>query len=294
MNSPITPSAWGIQLSRLWLDCGQSFPVKVKEIALEVTKNRFENEPISIIKPHGVQGIDGMLSKRIKRGDWCISYDETVTIPGRINFTLGHEFGHYLLHRSLKHEFMCNQSGILDHNNASSKKIEYEANLFASYLLMPIMDFRKQIEGHSVSLELLQHCADRYETSFTATALKWVEFTEEAALLVMADSEDFVHWSYPSKSAKKLNCYIPPGTLLPETVINQANGAASQNKSRRVNSGVWHQTLEAEELSIFSDRFEMVIFLILFPLANTIEHEEEKEHDVLSFLSRDMNRKKEW
>src|SRR3546814_9114430 len=33
-----------------------------------------------------------------KRG-WGIIYNDAITSKGRINFTLAHEFGHYLLHR---------------------------------------------------------------------------------------------------------------------------------------------------------------------------------------------------
>lgn len=284
-NNPTTPSAWGIQLAKLWLGCGKGFPVGVKELALEVTKTRFPDAPISIIKGHGISGIDGMLSKRKSKGDWCISYDENVTIPGRINFTLGHEFGHYLLHRSIRDEFRCGQPDILDYNSAASKKQESEANQFASYLLMPVDDFRAQIKGHSITLELLGHCADRYGASLTAAALKWLEFTEEAALLVVADSDDFICWSYSSQSARKLCAYIAPGTPVPQLALdNLRGGLDTKNRVRRVNVGVWHPTIEAEESVILSDRFEMVIFLVRFPLANSVEHEEEDE-DAFSFLS---------
>jgi len=75
-NNPATPISWGIQLSKLWIECGQGLPVSVREIALEVTKVRFPEDPISIVQAHGVQGVDGMLSRRKSKGDWCISYDE--------------------------------------------------------------------------------------------------------------------------------------------------------------------------------------------------------------------------
>ena len=172
MSDPTTPPVWGNQLAKLWLMCGQGFPIGVKEIALEVTKTRFP-DPIGIVIGHGVAGIDGMLSKRKLKGDWCISYDETITVPGRINFTLGHEFGHYLLHRQSRAEgFRCGQTDMLDYESPESRKFEAEANKFASYLLMPADDFRAQVGGQPITLDLLGHCANRYGTSFTAAALK--------------------------------------------------------------------------------------------------------------------------
>lgn len=283
-NDPTTASGWGIQLSKLWMACGKNFPVDVKEIALEVTKARF-SDPIGIVKEHGISGIDGMLSKR-SRGDWCISYDEKVAIPGRINFTLGHELGHYLLHRKLSSEFRCAQGDMLGYDSAESKKLESEANKFASYLLMPINDFTNQVQGQNITLNLLRHCADRYKTSFTATALKWLEFTEEAALLAVADEDNYIRWSYPSKSARRLGAYLPPGTPLPQSSVELLNSMSnSHNRTRHVDEGAWHLKMDAEESLILSDQYEQVIFLVRFPSANLVNHAEEEEEDAFSVIS---------
>lgn len=286
MSNPKTPQSWGIELSKLWMVCGQNFPIDVKQLAPEVTKTRFRDEPVGIIKAHGISGIDGMLSKR-KKGDWCISYDDTVTVPGRINFTLGHEFGHYLLHRKLREEFQCGQSDMLDYESTESKKLESEANKFASYLLMPISDFREQIQGQAVTLDLLRHCAERYGTSFTATALKWLEFTEKAALLVVA-RDGFICWSYPSKLARKRGAYLRPATPVPESALDRLNhvGTKRINQSYRVAQGIWHSEMEADESVIISDNFDSAIFLVQFPTAKRIiEHEEEEIQDTFTVLS---------
>lgn len=118
-----------------------------------------------------------MLSRRGKKGDWCISYDEDVVVPGRINFTLAHELGHYFCHRKRQAEFRFGRRAMLDYHGQASRKMEKEANVFASYLLMPTTDFRQQLDGQTITLELLGQLADRYQTSFTATALKWIEIT---------------------------------------------------------------------------------------------------------------------
>ncbi|PTR05338.1 uncharacterized protein DUF955 [Nitrosospira sp. Nsp5] len=288
MSEPTTPPAWGNELAKLWLKAGQDFPIGVKEIALEVTKVRYPNDPVGAIKAHGIAGIDGMLSKRKSKGDWCISYDETVTIPGRINFTLGHELGHYLLHRRFREEgFRCGQADMLDYESPESRKFEAEANKFASYLLMPADDFRAQVGGQPVTLDLLGHCANRYGTSFTAAALKWLELTDQAALLAVA-RDDFICWSYPSRRARNLRAYLRPGTPVPQSSLDRLNsivGINRKNQGFRVRTGVWHPELEAEEFAILSDHFEMTIFLVQFPLAGMAEHEEEKEQDAFTFLS---------
>lgn len=285
MTEPTTPAGWGIQLSKLWIASGQPFPIDVTLLALEVTKQRFA-DPIGLVIPDGVSGIDGMLSKRAKKGDWCIAYDESVKVPGRINFTLAHELGHYLCHRQRQAEFRCGQGAMLDYYGEASRTLEKEANVFASYLLMPATDFRQQVEGQAVSLELLGAIADRYQTSFTATALKWLEMTSEAAMLVVARDE-FVCWSYPSRLASSKRAYFPPGTPVPESAIQGLHTSASnsQNNWRSVPAGVWHPSLEADEAVIVSDQFEQVIFLVRFPSARVVVHEEETEQDSFDVLT---------
>lgn len=284
MTEPTSPAAWGIQLSKLWIAAGQTFPVDVKMLALEVTKQRFQ-DPVGRVVPHGVAGIDGMLSWHEKKKIWCISYDEDVTVPGRINFTLAHELGHYFCHRQLQAEFHCGQGDMLDYHGTVSRKIEKEANVFASYLLMPATDFRQQIGGQTITLKLLGQVADRYETSFTATALKWLELTDEAAMLVVARDE-FVCWSYPSKLASNRRAWLAPGTPVPESAIERLKLAANHSGTSwsRVTAGIWHPSLEAEESVIVSDQFELMIFLVRYPDARLVLHDEELETDTFDAM----------
>ena len=285
MSEPTTPVAWGIQLSKLWLLSGQGFPVNVREIALDVTKQRFE-DPIGCVVSHGIEGIDGMLSKRKKHKDWCISYDETVTVPGRINFTIAHELGHYLLHRKMRDAFQCGQAQMMDYDSLESKRLEAQSNTFASYLLMPRNDFDAQIKGQEISFDLLGHCAERYQTSLTATALKWLEFTAEAAMIVVADHEEFIRWSFCSQSAKRLGSYKSPGEAVPSSALDYLKASISNCPApRRVESGVWHTSEEAIETTIISDQFDQIIFLIRFPFASSPDHAEEPESDSFAELA---------
>lgn len=284
MSDPTTPIGWGIQLSKLWVASGQGFPVRVRDIAIEVTRTRFD-EPVGCVISHGIAGIDGMLSKRQKKKDWCISYDETVTVPGRINFTIAHELGHYLLHRQQRDSFECGSLQMLEYDSPESRRIEAQANTFASYLLMPRNDFDAQVAGHELSFELLGHCADRYGTSLTASALKWLEFTSEAAMLVVADHDEFICWSFCSQAARRIDAYKAPGEMLPSGTLEQSrNLAFDARNSRRAAPGVWHPSEEAIESVIVSDQFEQMIFLVRFPMARSVDHREEPESDAFTSL----------
>lgn len=171
----------------------------------------------------------------------------------------------------------------MKYDSPDSKHIESQANTFASYLLMPRNDFEAQISGCELSFELLGHCANRYQTSLTATALKWLEFTVEAAMLVVADHDDFICWSYCSQAAKRIGAYISPGKVVPASVLeHMRSNSPDVREPRRVAPGVWHDKEESIESVIVSDQFEQNIFLIRFPLALMVEHAEEPESDAFT------------
>ncbi|HOY87309.1 MAG TPA: ImmA/IrrE family metallo-endopeptidase [Methylotenera sp.] len=282
-QNPSTPPAWGIELSKLWVQSSMPFPIKPIEIAYEVSKVRFDDK-IAAIKGHNATGIDGMLTKSSKANEWFILYDETVQSKGRINFTIAHEFGHYLLHRDKESNFECSQSKILGYGNQQFIQIEKEANIFASYLLMPIDDFRSQINGNQFTLELLSHCADRYDVSLTACVLKWIQFTEETAIVVLSRDEHIL-WSYPSNSAKKQNIFFKKGTPLPQQVLSRIANIYETNTTFRYEPGVWHPNLDSIESLIISDKYETELFVIRFPNANLKDFEEESTFDTFDLMS---------
>lgn len=258
------------------------FPIDPTLIALEISNQRFE-DPIAAVQGHSVRGIEGMLSKSRTANEWFILFDETVEITGRVRFTISHELGHYLLHRNLSEQFKCGQATMLDYDSHESQSREKEANEFASFLLMPLNDFRKEIEGHEVTLELISHCAEKYRVSITACALKWIKFTDESAILVIA-RDDFILWSYPSETARRQGIFFKQGTEVPpESQLNLTQGSTT-NKSIRMPAGVWHPLHESVETLIVSDKYEMGIFLIRFPFANAPHFDEEQQSDTFDLM----------
>jgi Zn-dependent peptidase ImmA (M78 family) len=93
-----------------------------------------------------------------KPRQWGIAYHKNQS-PGRKAFTLGHEFGHYILHRDLIEGdeqydggVYCDEESILQRDG---KGIEKEADEFAATLLMPFHDFRRQLPANSSDSALL-------------------------------------------------------------------------------------------------------------------------------------------
>lgn len=274
MTDPTTPCGWANALVTMWgLD---RFPVDVRQIATDYSK-RFD-DPILTIAEADVVNFEGALAPLRKRGGWAILYNPKIRSPGRINYTLGHEWGHYLCHRHQSPAgFQCGEVDVL----GGTRDQEREADQFSSYLLMPLTDFRAQVGNQKMTLDLLRHCADRYGVSFTAAALKWLESTNLCAAVVVA-TNGFVLWRRRSASAKRARIYFPSGMELP-----RASGAANAGRLLTTDgislpAGVWCQ-LPTREVAIFADHYEMTISLLVFEQPDVLSDGWENEEVMDTF-----------
>jgi hypothetical protein len=286
-SDPTTPTAWGIRLSKLW---GPRFPVDVRQIALQYSAQRFD-DPIHAIKEADVGGrFEGALFPLNKRNGWAILYNPKIASAGRINFTLGHELGHYLCHRLQNAGgFECSEQGVLGFDRDEARRnLEREADVFASYLLMPIDDFRDQVRDQPLTMELMAHCANRYGVSLTAACVKWIEFTPMRAALVWADNGR-VLWGRRSGAAKKQGVYFPLGMELPVGSL-AARGPSIGDPDRagvKLPAGVWQRREAVTEFTIFSDRYEATISLLLIDERDFSGwHQEEDVEDTFDRFTR--------
>ncbi|WP_077930992.1 ImmA/IrrE family metallo-endopeptidase [Acetobacter persici] len=74
-----------------------------------------------------------------KNGSFSISIPDHTSIE-RDRFTIAHEIGHYILHYIFNEEYKNEECYTA--NRSGSSRIEWEANWFASELLMPEKEFR--------------------------------------------------------------------------------------------------------------------------------------------------------
>lgn len=266
-RDPNSPKAWANFLVRAW---GPHFPIGVRTIALEYSRQRFP-DPIDKIAEAEVESFEGALYPLRKKGGWAILYNPAIPVPGRINFTIGHELGHYLNHRfrvQAAEGFECSQQRVLGYDrDAELRRLEEEADVFASYLLMPMDDFRRQVAGQIMTIELLGHCANRYGVSFTAAARKWIEFTEERAVLVVG-RDGFVLWARSSKPALASGVYFRSGTPLPDGCLAVRPGAVAPSHAGTgvaLAPGIWTAREPTREMVIFADLYDLTISLLVLP-----------------------------
>ena len=255
------------------------FPVDVEALAREVSRNH--EDPIATIRGVDIPGFEGMLRARKRKPGWHILYSTQPRYRGRERFTLAHEFGHYMLHRrrltagdyrngelAENLEFRCLPLQA-DRWDPAEKQREEEADTFASYLLMPIDDYRSQVDGHDMTRDLLSHITDRYGVSLLAAVRKWIEFTSSRAAMVVA-RDGFALWGRASASAYRTGIFIPSGMPIPDGSV-AATPRASRNAESDdpvvVPAGVWTFSRGSEltrELTIFSARLDISVSILQF------------------------------
>ena len=281
MIQALSPAREAIKMAQLWRAVhGLTFPINAGALAQEWSRNVAPEAPIGELQARELKGFEGGLFWLKERKVWALLYHPHPDLPGRSNFTVAHEFGHYVLHRKLHEAFQCSQSATLGITGA---RIEREADQFASYLLMPIDDYTQQVRGRRITLDLLGECADRYGVSLTAAMLKWLEFTDQPAVAVMG-REGMLHWWKASGSAKRYTFgTLQEGMELPSGSLAVSPDRALSTADYRFGvehpEGVWPVGLPVREMVILSDRYDMSISLLILK-APGLEHPDAPDEDM--------------
>lgn len=270
MTLPTTPEGWAIRLSQLLnvvaSHRGDRFPISISTIARDYSQTVFPDAPIT--------RVDGMnLSKRFEgalipndNGEWGIFYNENIRSAGRRNFTLAHELGHYLLHRQ-RGAIQCEPRQMLDWKSEYGQ-IESQANIFASFLLMPLDDFREQIKGQKPSMEMMRHLKDRYQVSLSAAILKWLNITEKRAMIVIG-KDGFIDWAWCSEPLLKSGVFYRARQDvidLPAASLAARRDATLDNVTGVLHpKGVWLNNEEVQEMMVLSRDGEITTSLLIYP-----------------------------
>jgi IrrE N-terminal-like domain len=212
-------------------------------------------------------GFDGALYRApAGKGGWGIVYNNALASRGRINFTLAHEFGHYLLHRvDHPNGIRCGEQDVVRWDSAYAQ-IEHQANQFAATLLMPLDDFHRQIDARAlVDLDMISHCADRYRVSLIAAILRWLVYTERRAVLVVS-RDGFILWSRASEPAAKTGTVFrtsgAPIEIPPQSLAATQDQLVDGRAGILHGPGVWFGE-DVREMAIFSEQYDFTVTLLL-------------------------------
>jgi hypothetical protein len=266
----------------------ERFPLKVAEVAMELSKHWNPAAPITQVEGHaGVTGFEGALQCSPDQTRWRILYGRDRELP-RQRFTIAHEFGHFALHRTLQTSFECTSDDLTGH---SERDIELEADQFASALLMPLDDLRTQMRGQAFCFDLIKHCANRYGVSLTAAARQCAEVCEQRVVMAVACDGALVKaWS--STSAFRSGLYLPTRKLVievPERSIAHITRCNGEHGIEQLAASAWFPKeahTQLTEHTLVSTANDSTLILLVLPKAGArFEDPEESDDERLESTS---------
>ena len=290
MTKVLSPQRWANDLTTILNTVYKvdRFPVDVKQLATDYSHHRFPDEPVTLIQGDSLPGFDGALFRApVGKKGWGIIYNRDIKSEGRINFTLAHEFGHYLMHREKYPDgIQCSTQDLVSWESEYGQ-IEYQANVFSAYLLMPFDDFRKQIDPKTKpTLNDLGECAERYKVSLVAAILRWLAYTERRSVLVMS-RDGFILWARSSTPALKTGAFFrtanrPPVPVPDSSLAAKSSIIGNPTYSANHDQGIWFSE-SCEEMALVSDQYDFTISLLhLDEKSSSFVSEEEPEEDVIT------------
>lgn len=225
----------------------------------------------------------------LRQGDhFGIAYSSSLANEGMINFTIGHELGHYFLEGHAEALF---PGGAGLHQSAgpfkSADPREREADHFAVGLLLPEALFVKELRRSDGGLEAVKSLAELCKTSLTATAIRYATLAEDPVAIIVATngSVDFCFLSVPLREHRGL-VWQPKGTKIPKdtpTAKLTADSTAiekSQERAGECSFSDWLEgapEMECTEEVVGLGRFGQTLTVLWSDQA--IEDEDEDDED---------------
>ena len=148
----------------------------------------------------GIRIVEGPLKGAAAR---LLRYGKNATIrvsdsekySTRKRFSVAHELGHFMLHHGHFIEFSCSDFDMHDWYQAEGN--ERIANAFAGELLLPRFLVEKRCDVKEVNFGPIKAIADEFQTSLTATAIRFVRFCPEMCAAIFSMNSK-VKWVYKS------------------------------------------------------------------------------------------------
>lgn len=187
-----------------------------------------------LVKNGPIQGSDGRI---LIMGDTAIlSINDTITHSGRRNFILGHEIGHFVLHKKAWTLFSDTELTLSEWHKKGL--LEQQANTFASELLMPEELYKKKIAGRKLSISLIEDVSSYFHTSLQATFMRYVSLGEFPIMVIFMEG-GVVRWKQHSEDFPF--SYLPINSKVPAWSVagDYFNNGLLEPKPEKVDAIEW-------------------------------------------------------
>ncbi len=215
--------------------------------------------------------------KRISNSDGRIVFGKTktkITINTEINyvgkrrFTLAHELGHFELHHN-ENTHLEDNALTLDYFKSGNQ--EYEANQFATELLMPKKEFIAFSTNKLFSPNLLRDVAEYFQTSITSVAFRYLELGQHPIFLFYCKDGKVIYWKNSKdyyRKVKDITKLSVPDDSVAMEYFNEGIIYTKNESQQEIVKSTWFETNQYDinnqcfEYAIVTKKYNTVLSII--------------------------------
>ena len=172
----------------------------------------------------------------------------------RRRFSIGHELGHWRYHYG--QSFICRAKDIGEDKVKSLTDPEKVADGYAVDLLLPQFIFEPLAGQYEhASFQAVLELKERFSTSITATALRFVDFCPETCMLICHDRA--------ARKWFKHGKHVPP-QLFPRNKIDEDSfafdvliGKSDKSGLRKIPAEAWFEVNSREDYEVYEDTIQI-------------------------------------
>jgi len=175
-----------------------------------------------------------------KDGKGIITINSNENRIERIRFSIGHELGHFLLHCNEIPEFNCNKKDMSEwFGKQKAISMEVEANEFSIELLIPTSLAKPIVKSGSPSIEAIESLAKTFKMSLSATAMRYVDLSDEPVAVVFFSKAKGIRNFKCSKYFEQQDYRFHFGLLDKESLAYEATCGKEQKRMSMVAASAW-------------------------------------------------------
>lgn len=227
--------------------------------------------------------LTGCLARLVRKGNrGVIRTDAKIREDGRRRFAIAHELGHWFLHEAESQFFICTAEHMRDYKGSP---MEVEANLFASELLMPTGLFRPLASTVEPRLERIKTLAETFNTTLTATGMKFVDLSKYESILVLSTNRTVV-WSKQQKD--RFGLRIGKGmNLHAESLAYHLGTSSAEIGPETVNPSAWiTESARGREVEITEQSWALSDYNSILTLLVVVDADGADAPDMVSHYER--------
>lgn len=138
------------------------------------------------------ENLQGCEATLVGVGNRAIATVRRSTVRGRERFSIGHELGHWDMHRG--RAFRCRVDDP-DQNWASDVQLEKEADTYASHLLMPTSMFNPRVKAMGTpGFREIEGLSELFATSVLATCMRLADINTLPVILACYNTSGVLRW----------------------------------------------------------------------------------------------------